>query len=165
MPKLAPFILPATFLTHDNNFHLYLSRSVKKEHYITARPREAAGYLGQGVRAHLRGWPRRAGGHLSGQAARSPVPPRSCGSPRPGRAGNGAAPWVAEGGGRWRLLVRGATLTSGDEAEGSAASGGTPRLFHLAASPPPLEGISKITTLMFEITVFLGVKIKVDGEA
>lgn len=93
MPQLAPFILLATLLTHDNNFHLYLSRSVKKEHYITARLLEAAGYLGQGTRAHLRGRPSRAGGHLSGQAGRSPVPSSPAGgSPRP-----------REGGGWWRL--------------------------------------------------------------
>lgn len=53
MPRLAPFILLATFLTHDNNFHLYLSRECeKKEHYITEPGfLEAAEYLGQGIRA------------------------------------------------------------------------------------------------------------------
>lgn len=60
-------------------------------------------------------------------------------------------------------MVRGAKLTSGDGAEGSGFRW-DPCLFHLAVSSPPLEGISKIT-LMFEITVSLGVKIKVDREA
>lgn len=46
--------------------------------------------------------------------------------------------------------LRGATLTSGAGAEGVGASRGSPCLFHLAASPPPLEGISKVTTLTFE---------------
>lgn len=160
MPQLAPFILLATLLTHDNNFHLYLSPSVKKEHYITARLPEAAGYLGQGTRAHLRaGRTERAGISPARQAV--PVPASPAGAPGHGRAGDGAAPWAGEGGDS----VRGATLTSGEGAEGFGASRGSPCLFQLAASPPPLEGISKVTTLTFESTVFLGVKIKGDGEA
>lgn len=41
MPKLAPFILLATFLTHDNNFHLYLSRECEKRalHHRARVPR------------------------------------------------------------------------------------------------------------------------------
>lgn len=87
MPKLAPFIFLATFLTHDNNFPLYLSRSVKKRALHHSPLLEAAGYLGQGVRAHLRGWPGKAGGHLSGLAGRSPVPASPAGAPGQGRVG------------------------------------------------------------------------------
>lgn len=116
MPKLAPFILQATFLTHDNNFHLYLSRECEKRalHHSARVPRgcriSRPGGLGPHLRSGRKPRARRSGHGLS-------LPP---GVLRPGRPwGPGgetlakerreirlthlqdAGGWGKENGGRW----------------------------------------------------------------
>lgn len=84
MPELAPFILLATFLTHDNNFHLYLSRECEKRalHHRARVPRGCRISRPGGIRAapaegaETQPAPKPPCGHL-----RSPPAARSWGSP------------------------------------------------------------------------------------
>lgn len=98
MPKLAPFILLATFLTHDNNFHLYLSRECEKRalHHRARVPRGCRISRPGGLGPHLR-----SGGSPARRAL--PLPPGMPGPHRPrgpggapgqGKAGNEAAPFA-----------------------------------------------------------------------
>lgn len=84
MPKLAPFILLATFLTHDNNFHLYLSRECEKRalHHRARVPRGCRISRPGGSGPHLRS-PREPGdaATASCQACQSPLLAWSCGEP------------------------------------------------------------------------------------
>lgn len=79
MPKLAPFILQATFLTHDNNFHLYLSRECEKRalHHRARVPRgcriSRPGGLGPHLRSGRKPRAKRSGHGLSRQARQVPV--------------------------------------------------------------------------------------------
>lgn len=90
MPKLAPFILLATFLTHDNNFHLYLSRECEKRalHHRALVPRGCRITRPGGLGPHLRSRreQRRALPVLPGTSG--PHSPRGPGgSPRPRKGG------------------------------------------------------------------------------
>lgn len=113
MPKPAPFILLATFLTHDNNFHLYLSRECEKRalHHRARVPRGCRISRPAGLGPHLRGRGAEQGGHgLSGRqipvaraVLRDPRAKgrrkRGCSTGRCRRLGGR----VGEGGERWRL--------------------------------------------------------------
>lgn len=95
MPKPAPFILLATFLTHDNNFHLYLSRECEKRalHHRARAPRgcriSRPGELGP----HLQGRPGLSGRHcFAARAGQVPIARMVLGGVSgQGQVGNGAA--------------------------------------------------------------------------
>lgn len=97
MPKLAPFILLATFLTHDNNFHLYLSRECEKRalHHRALVPRGCRITRPGGLGPHLRSEqePSRSPGRRA-----LPLPPGMSGPQRP--RGPGGSPWPRKGG-KW----------------------------------------------------------------
>lgn len=90
MPKLAPFILLATFLTHDNNFHLYLSRECEKRalHHRARVPRGCRISRPGGSGPHLRS-PREPGDAATASLARPASPPCS--------RGPGGSPWPRKG--------------------------------------------------------------------
>lgn len=120
MPRLAPFILLATFLTHDNNFHLYLSRECEKRalHHRARVPRGCRISRPGGLGPHLQGRPELSGAgtaSLPGQL-RSPSPawPWGESEPRTGGKWGCSTSKMQEAGGMkvGTLLVRGATLTS-----------------------------------------------------
>lgn len=83
MPKLAPFILLATFLTHDNNFHLYLSRECEKRalHHRARVPRGCRISRPGGLGPHLQGRQELSGAGTASPArhVRSPWPAWSWG--------------------------------------------------------------------------------------
>lgn len=70
MPRLAPFILLATFLTHDNNFHLYLSPECEKRalHHRARAPRGCRISRPGGLGPHLR----------RGRGPSEPLPAGAC---------------------------------------------------------------------------------------
>lgn len=85
MPKLAPFILLATFLTHDNNFHLYLSGECEKRalHHRARVPRGCRISRPGGLGPHLRSGrgPSEAGTASPARHGRSPTPAWPWGEP------------------------------------------------------------------------------------
>lgn len=172
MPKLAPFILQATFLTHDNNFHLYLSRECEKRalHHRARVPRgcriSRPGGLGPHLRSGRKPRAKRSGHGLSRQARQVPVAREVLGETLAKERRDIRLLHLqdAEGWGKERrgkvviLLAKDATLTSQEEGAAGfqAPSGGTH--FCPSALSPALEGTSKIITLMSEIIVFPGVR-------
>lgn len=174
MPKLAPFILQATFLTHDNNFHLYLSRECEKRalHHRARVPRGCRISRPGGLGPHLRSGRKPRAGQSGHGLSLPPGVSRPCRPRGPGGETlakekreirlphlQDAGGWGKENGGKVViLLAKDTTLTSQEEGAAGfqAPSGGTH--FCPSASSPTLEGTSKIITLMFEIIVFPGVR-------
>lgn len=100
MLKLAPFISLATFLTHDNNFHLYLSRECEKSalHHRARVLRGCRISRPGGIRAA----PVKGAGGGGTQLAplpghvKSPPPDWSWGALGQGKAGNRVAPFAKD---------------------------------------------------------------------
>lgn len=104
MPKLVPFILLATFLTHDNNFHLYLSRECEKGalHHRARVPRGCRISRPGGLGPHLRtGRDQAVSPQQAGQA-----PPQAGNQDAPvAMRGRVSGQWGVEHGEGWRRWV------------------------------------------------------------